>query len=135
MADSLASSASTAGSSAVGSLSDSIQGSSNSSAGDKRVAEGDYRVIDVADAAGRPGLLRVKLRATDERPAPDGSTEFFLDLPKQAVEANPLATADVVTVRHRVYGMEFARAQTREPFFLVVADEWMRELAPRAVTL
>jgi hypothetical protein len=137
LADSLASSASNVGSSAVGSLSDSIQGSSNSSAGERRVAEGDYRVIEVADAAGRPDALRLRLRAVappagDQRSARE---DFFLELPRKALQARPLAPADVVSARHRPYGIEFARADSGEAFFLVIADDWWREFDPRAVVL
>jgi hypothetical protein len=41
----------------------------------------------------------------------------------------------VVTARHRPYGVEFARADTREPFFLLLADDWRHELDPHALTL
>lgn len=134
MADSLASSASNAGSSAVGSLSDSIQGSSNSSAGDKRVAEGDYRVIEVAEAEQRPGMMRLRLRANAPA-AGDAAIEFTLDVPRQTLDTAPLAPSDLVTARHRPYGVEFVRTATREPFFLAVADDWMHEFAAHAVKL
>lgn len=129
-AESLASSASSAGSASSGSLSDSVQGSSDSSTGNRRVAEGEYRVVEIAQVADRPQHLRLRLEALRR----DGAAPpawFTLDLPRQTVAAQGLAGGEVILAHHRPYGLEFARAQTREPFFLALADDWQRELAPR----
>lgn len=132
-AESFASSASSAGSASSGSVSDSLRGSSDSSSAPRQVADGDYRVIQVADVAGRPGLLRVTLRAIA------ADAEFALELPAQALAARGLAAGDRVQARNRPYGIEFAHAaqapRAREAFFLVLADDWQREIAPRAVGL
>jgi hypothetical protein len=40
-----------------------------------------------------------------------------------------------VHAQRRVYGFEFARGDTREAFYLVLADEWYDELAARPVQL
>lgn len=135
LADSLASSASSAGSASLGSASDSLSGSSNSSARDKPVAQGDYRVVEVAAFADRPGMLRLKMQAT-ANPGDDGT--LWLVLPQQTLAQRPLLAGDIVHARQRPYGVEFARAdaaQGREAFFLVLADDWHREIAPRAVQL
>ena len=129
-ADSLASSASSAGSASSASLSDSVHASSNSSRRDDRVADGDYRVVALADLPGRPGMLRLTLQALAE-PGADGS--LWLDLPRQALAQQALAPGDTVSARHRDYGIEFARADTRQPFFLALADDWVRELQARPV--
>lgn len=132
-ADSLASSASSAGSASVGSLSDSIRGSSKSSSGDNKVADGDYRVIEVAALPERPGMLRMKM--LPRAAAGDDETgSFLLDLPQKALGPNALTTGDIVSVHNRPYGLEFARAQTREAFFLVLTDEWRGDLDAHAVT-
>lgn len=132
LADSVASSASSAGSASLGSVSDSIGGSSKSSSGETKVADGDYRVIEVAELADRPGMLRLKLQAT----APHGEAgEVLLTLPRQALAQRGLAVGAIVIARHRPYGLEFAHAEPREAFFLVLADDWHRELDPRPVTL
>jgi hypothetical protein len=150
-AESLASSASSAGSVSVGSLSDSIAGSSNSSSRNTRTADGDYRVTAVADATDRPGALRLTLQpqaagtdpdaggtGTGEGAAP-ASTGFVLTLPRAALGARGIAVGDTVTARNRPYGLEFSRspgaAAVREPFFLVLRDDWHRELGPQAVRL
>lgn len=131
-ADSFASSASSAGSASSGSVSDSIEGSSDSSSGDREVTEGNYRVIDVAELPERPGMLRVRLQATDPTAA---GREVRLNLPRQALAARGLTAGDVVSAHHRPYGLEFAHADTRAAFFLVLADDWHRELPSRPVTL
>ncbi len=133
-AESFASSASSAGSAASGSLSDSVQGSSNSSTGEQRVAEGDYRVIEVAEVAQRPQFVRLRLEAL----ARDGDAApawFTLDLPRETLVAEGLGAGHLVSARHRPYGLEFAHARTKQAFFLALADDWQRELAPRAIGL
>ncbi len=129
-ADSLASSASSAGSASVGSLSNSVRGSSNSSSGTTQTAEGDYRIVEVLALADRPGLLRLRLQHT-ERAGDDG--ELRLDLPQPTFARHGLAARDVVTLQVRPYGLAFARADTHEPFFLVLADDRLRELEARAL--
>ncbi len=120
-------------STSVGSFSDSIGKSSESSKGDKKdVADGNYRVVDVAAAEERPGIVRVKLQAV-AADAKDG--EFFLYVPKKAFDAGRLAQGETVTATGRPYGVEFARADNREAFFLVMADTWHRELASNPVVL
>jgi len=129
-ADSVASSASSAGSASSGSISDSIGASSNSSNHDRRVAAGPYRVIDVAQAPGKPGATRMLLRAVL-----DGGREFTLDVPDRALAARRVTAGDTVQVSERVYGYEFAYADTAQPFFLALQDDWYRELASRKVAI
>jgi hypothetical protein len=134
-AESFASSASSAGSASLGSLSDSVGGSSKSSSGETKVADGDYRVVQIAEVADRPGMLRLKLQATAQ---PGEQGELWLTLPRQALAQRSLAAGDIVQARQRPYGVEFARADGangREAFFLVLADDWRRELDPQPVKL
>ena len=135
LADSGASSASSAGSASVGSLSNSITASSNSSSPADKVAEGDYRVVEVALLAERPGLLRLQLQAT----APAATAPIWLTLPEKALAGRALRNGDIVNARHRPYGIEFGHAphagQPRTAFFLVLADDWFGELAPKVLTL
>ncbi len=129
---SAASSASDSVSTSVGSLSGSIQKSSDSSSKTTGVADGDYKIIDVAAAAERPGTVRMTLRAVPDR-GTDG--EFFLYLPQEAFEQGRLAQGHIVTARQRPYGVEFANSQTKQAFFLVLADDWYRDLQTNAVVL
>ncbi|PXW93995.1 hypothetical protein C7444_11628 [Sphaerotilus hippei] len=132
-----ASSASDSASTSVGSLSTSIGKSSESSTGDKDVAAGDYRVLDVATLAERPGQVRLRLQALadPQAAAAAAADEFFLYLPQQTFEQGRLARGEVVSARARAYGLEFARADTREAFYLVLRDDWHHELGSRAVVL
>ncbi|HJV97205.1 MAG TPA: hypothetical protein VJ608_14260 [Albitalea sp.] len=129
---SAASSASDSVSTSVGSISGSIQKSSDSSSKTNNVAEGDYQVIDVAALPERPGMVRVTLHALAEHGAAD---EFFLTLPQEAFDRGQLAQGRVVTARQRPYGVEFASRDTKQPFFLVLADDWYRDLQTNAVVL
>lgn len=132
MADSIASSASSAGSASVGSISDSFRGSSNSSSGDDpKVAEGDYRIVEIAALDDASGRQRLRLQGT----AAGAGAAFDLLLPLAARTDGPLQTGDVLHVAHRVYGLAVARAGAAEPFYLVLDDRRHRELEARAVSL
>lgn len=125
-ADSFTSSASSAGSASSGSVSDSLNGSSNSSSGDRKTADADYRITDVAEAPGRDGFVRVTMET-------DAAQRLVLDLPAAVFRPQRLARGDAIRAGQREWGIEFARADTREPFFLVLADDWYGELEPRRV--
>lgn len=123
-AESFASSASSAGSASSASLSNSVQGSSNSSSPANKPTAGDYRIENIAAAADKPGTLRLMLAHDDGR-------SFFLLLPQAAVEQQRLARGETLRVSEQPYGLAFARAEAASPFFLALADDWLRELAPR----
>ncbi len=131
-ASSAASSASDSIGTSVGSISGSVEKSSGSSSKTTDVAEGDYRIIDLAAVPERPGIIRMKLRALADQGA---EGEFFLSLPQEAVDRSGLAQGHIVTARQRPYGVEFASGQTRQAFFLVLSDDWYRELQTKAVAL
>jgi hypothetical protein len=131
-ASSAASSASDSLSTSVGSISGSIQKSSDSSSKANDVAEGDYKIIDVAAVSERPGIVRMKLQALVDQVA---DREFFLYLPQKAFDQGNLGNGRIVTVRKRSYGGEFANRDTRQVFFLVLTDDWYRELQANAVVL
>jgi hypothetical protein len=129
-ADSVASSASSAGLASSASISDSIGDSSNSSHRDRRVAAGQYRVIDVAEAPAKSGKTRLTLRALAGQ-----ADEFTLDVPERALAARQVRAGEVVQVNERAYGYEFAYADTQRPFFLALQDDWYRELGSRKVAI
>lgn len=124
------SSASESAGSSAGSASDSVSGSSKSSTGKTGVAAGDYKVIDMVALADRPGMVRLALQGLD--PA-HPSAEIALILPQAAAAKVQLATGAVITAVDRPYGTEFAQGD--KAFFLVLADDWHRELASRPVVL
>ena len=155
LAESSASTASSATSSAAGSLSNSLQGSSNSSSKTTTAAAGEYRIQVITVDADRPGMVRLALQpvlpsdqrqpfvsdqrqpfVSDQRQpfVSDERQPFVLVLPQRTVAQEGLVRGDTVSARARPYGIEFARAETRQAFFLVLADAWLQELDPRPVT-
>jgi hypothetical protein len=122
---SVASSASDSISTSVGSISGSIKNSSDGSSRTTDVAAGDYKVIEMAAVAERPGTVRVKLQAVNDA---RGDGEFFLYVPQDAVDQGRIAAGRIVTAHTRPYGVEFASEATQKAFFLVLADDWYREL-------
>lgn len=128
-ASSAVASASDSLSTSVDSISRSIKKSSDSSSRTV-VGQGDYQVIQVAQA--EPGTQEVTLRAL---PGGGATGEFTLRIPDLAVEQGGLVVGRVVSARERPYGIEFARADTKTAFFLLLEDEWYRELKTVSVTL
>jgi len=131
-ASSAASSASESITTSTGSASGSLQTSSGSSTKGQRLADGDYRIVAVAEAAERPGSIRMKLQAVADN---NENSELFLTVPQAAFDNGRLAQGSTVTARKRAYGAEFANAETRQVFFLVLDDDWYRELRSNAVVL
>jgi hypothetical protein len=76
--------------------------------------------------------LRLKLQAVADA-SPTG--EFYLYLPRAAVAQGGLQTGHVVTAKPRPYGLEFSVATTQQPFFLVLHDDWFRDLQTQVVSL
>jgi hypothetical protein len=121
----------------VGSVSNSLGRSSDSSkGGEKTAAVGDYKIVEVT-AAKRPAMdgadtVRLTLHAVAAT-APDD--ELFLYVPRATLNQAQLAAGQVVTATPRPYGTEFSLATTGQAFFLVLQDEWYRDLRTQAVTL
>lgn len=131
-AASLAASSAAGGSSASSASSQSSDKSSDSSSQKNQVAEGTYKIIDIAALADRPGMVRLKLQALAD---PGDRAELLLDLPQVVIEQGQLATGQSVNARHRPYGTEFANADTHKAVFLLLDDDWVRELPSRPVVL
>lgn len=124
-------SASSTSSASIGSVSGSIQGSSRASSNTTQTAAGDYRVLDVAQTAERPDALRLHLQAATG--AADDS--FYLFVPLATAQREQLFAGGLLTARTRPYGVEFARANAAQPFFLVLEDRWYQELDSHPVAL
>jgi hypothetical protein len=129
-ASSAVASASDSVSTSVETMSRSLQRSSTSSS-PRPLAQGDYKVIQVAQVA--PGLQDVTLQALAATAA-DGP-QITLRVSDKVVTDGGLVVGQVVSARERPYGYEFARADTRVAFFLLLDDDWYRELQSVAVTL
>jgi len=121
--------ASSAGSASSGSVSASLRGSSKSSFDGDKVADGDYRITEVAAAADRDGYTRVAMQSDDSQ------RSIVLELPQATFAKERLGPGDLVHAQQRAYGTAFARADNRQSFYLVLADDWYGELAARPVSL
>ncbi len=127
------SSASESSTTSVGSVSGSIQKSSAASSKPPTpLLAGDYRVVEVTLLANRPDTRGMRLQSLTDASA---EGEFLLFVPQEVLARGALAPGQVVTARERPYGIEFSVAATQEAFFLVLADDWYRELQSNAVTL
>ena len=135
-ASSASSAASDSLTASVGSVTGSFGKSSDSSSTTATAANGDYKIIDLAAVPERQGMLRLKLQAVAAARGAD--SEFFLYVPQAVAEQARLAQGAVVTARPRPYGTEFAYGAdgaTPQAFYLVLADDWYRELQTKAVQL
>jgi len=113
----------------VQSISDSISRASKSSSNAVNVAEGDYRIVDVAMAEGQPGKMRLTLQATAK---PDDAG-LYLFVPRNDYDHAALADGQIVTAAKRPYGMAFSKAQTGQPFAVVLEQGWLKELSLHVV--
>lgn len=89
----------------------------------------DYRIVELSAAPGGAGNVRVALQGDDRR------ERIELQLPRAIVEQQRLVRGDVVRTSKRVYGFEFARGDTREVFYLVLADDRRGEVVGSPVRL
>lgn len=110
----------------VGSISDTVRGSSKA----LHIAEGDYKVIDVAQADGKPGQARLTLQALNN----PQQAEFYLYVPQADAQRAAVAKGNTVTASKRPYGLAFAKADTGTPFVLVLEQAWLQELQPNIVS-
>lgn len=132
IAGTLAASSAAGGSSASSASLGSVDKSSDSST--KKMAEinGAYRVVDVTPVLERPGTVRMKLQAVAGAKDDD---VVMLYVPQKVVDSNGIAQGKVVTAQQRPYGVEFAHGDTKKAFFLLLADDWHRELSSNPVSL
>ena len=52
-----------------------------------------------------------------------------------ALAERGVGKGELVQVSERVYGFDFAHADTKRSFFLALQDDWYRDLASRKVTI
>jgi hypothetical protein len=133
---SAASSASESVGLSIGSLSGSVQRSSESSSRTAALAAGDYRIVEVVAMAEKPGTARLTLVApADPANGGDDADSFYLYLPQAALDGSRVEAGQTVSVRQRDYGFELVGGPGREAFFLLLADDWYRELKSERVAL
>ncbi len=97
--------------------------------------------MEVAELADQPGMLRVRLQPQMADATADiaaAGHAFDLVLPRQAAEQGQLAVGQTISAEHRPYGLAFAAVAgvgKLSPFFLVLDDDWYRELQSRPVVI
>lgn len=120
-ASSVTSSASSTASASIGSISASLDGAGDVFATNAQDTK-DYVVMDVTPSPDRVEGVRLRLREVG------AGGVLQLDLPVVVSDRARLEVGDRVRAKPRVYGFEFANADTGEAFFLALSDEWLREL-------
>lgn len=124
------SSASSASSTSIGSSSASSEKSSNSSSTKDRVAQGQYTVVEIAEVAEQADMVRLRMQPVG------GTAEVVLLLPRAATDRVQLGTGHIVSAEHRPYGLALATVDATTatvPFFLILDDDWFRELESRPI--
>jgi len=132
LASGLTASSAAGGSSASSASMGSVENSSNSAAKALTEINGPYRVVEMTPMPDRPGTLRVTLQALDTA---QGDERVAIHMPIKALERGDISTGKTVLAHQRPYGVEFASGETRQAFFLLLADDWHKELSSRPVTL
>jgi hypothetical protein len=117
-------------SSASSATSDSVGASSDSSRKAVANAEGPYRIVDATPVPDRPDTVRMTLR-----PLARADEPLELLVPRPVFERSGLAAGGTVNAHPRPYGVEFAHGETGRAFFLVVNDDWHREMRSTPVSL
>jgi len=130
LAGGLAASSAAGGSSASSASMGSADKSSDSATKTMAEINGPYRIVEVTPMPERPGTLRVKLQAAASA---DDVVQIYV--PQKTLERNGLGAGKMVTAHQRPYGVEFARTDTNQAFFLLLADDWHKELSSNPVTL
>ena len=115
----------------VASISDSLGKSSKSSTNAVGLTQGDYKVTDIAVAQGRDNQMKIALQA----PGEDRSKDLFLYVPASDYNHSNLAVGQTVTAMPRAYGLAFYQVAVKEPFAVVLADNWIKELHTDIVAL
>ncbi len=124
------SSASSASSTSIGSSSASSEKSSNSTSTKDRVAQGQYTIVEMTKVAEQTDMVRLRMQAVA------GTAEVLLLLPRAATERAQLGAGHIVSAAHRPYGVALATVDTTNaivPFFLILDDDWFRELESRPI--
>lgn len=110
--------------------SESIRVSSNSSADNEPTAavrDGAYRVAAIqADDAGQGLWLTLEPVAADVN-----ARSFELLVPHVAFAGQTPTQGERLHARYRAYGLQFARGQAQEPFFIVLAKVQEKSVAAR----
>ena len=108
--------------------------SGSAQAASSAVASASDSVSTSVESIGRS--LRKSSNSSTRTVAGSGAEgEFTLRIGDHAADQGGLVIGQVVSARQRLYGVEFARADTRSAFLLLLDDDWYRELKTVPVQL
>lgn len=112
--------------------SDSVRLSSESSDDDRRaqIEDGTYRIARI-DRTADQGQVLLTLQPGR---ADTAARSFQLEVPAQAFGEVQPQLGELVRAQRRSYGVQFARGEEPQAFFLVVADAWQPGIAARPLT-
>jgi hypothetical protein len=109
----------------IGGLSTSVTTLSNASSTATGLAQGDYTLVEVVAAADRPDTVRLALAHVDRD---QSASDVYVYVPTQTYLNAGLQAGNVITAKHRSYGIELAKAADKRTFFLIVDDKLLDEL-------
>ena len=117
-------------SSSLTAISDSLGKSSKGSSNAVKTAQGDYKITDIAAADGPHNRMKLALRA----PGEDREKDLYLYLPVDDYNRSNLGVGQIVKAVPQEYGVAFFQELTKQPFAVVLADNWIKDLNPNPVS-
>jgi|SRR5450830_186111 len=113
------------------SITSSVNSISNSSKGVVNAAklEGDYKITDIA-ADDRVDRMKIALRAEGD----DRSKDVFLHMPVGDYQRSTIGVGQVVNVVPETYGFALFQEYVKQPFAIVVAENFATNLKPKVVS-
>jgi hypothetical protein len=115
----------------IGSLSDSVRGSSRSSSNAVNLADGGYKITDIAAADDHPGKMRLALQADGD----SRDKDIYLYVPRDDYMRADLSIGQEIMATRQPYGVAFSLGDVKQPFVVVLADDWVSDLRSNALSL
>ena len=115
----------------VGSMSDSVEPSSKSSANVVHLADGGYKITDIAAVDGHPGKMRLALQADGD----SRDKDIYLYVPRDDYMRADLSVGQEIMATRQPYGVAFSLGDVKQPFVVVLADDWVSDLRSNALSL
>jgi len=130
-AASIVQSSSNAISRSLATLSNSSATSSTNTANDLGQIDGDFQITKIAVADGSNDRMQIALQAAGD----DRNKDINLYISAADYDHINLGVGQTVTARQQVYGVAFVRDGDKEPFTIVLADAWLKDLVTHEVAL
>lgn len=105
--------------------------SSTNTANDIGQIDGDFKITKIAAAEGTHDRMQIALEAAGN----DRTKDIYLNISAQDYENVNLGVGQTVSAVQHAYGVAFVREGEKEPFAIVVADAWIKDLGVTRVAL